>query len=139
MTRQRTDRGQLVCLVIAGYLLIWMLFGIVAVLGDGVLHTVLERNAWLETHAWLIGAIIFGMAGIYQFTPLKYYCLDKCRAPMGFLMLHWQGRRDRTYVAAWSASRPLLPRLLLVPDAADVHGWDGQSGLDAAPRCGDGG
>jgi predicted metal-binding membrane protein len=62
-----------------------------------VLHTVLERNAWLETHAWLIGAIIFGMAGIYQFTPLKYYCLDKCRAPVSFLMLHWQGRRDRTH------------------------------------------
>ena len=94
MTRQRTDRGQLVCLVIAGYLLIWTLFGVVAVLGDGVLHTAVERSAWLETHAWLIGAIIFGMAGIYQFTPLKYYCLDKCRAPVSFLMRHWQGRRD---------------------------------------------
>jgi predicted metal-binding membrane protein len=48
MTRQRTDRGRLVCLVIAGYLLIWMLFGIVAVLGDGVLHTAVERTHGLR-------------------------------------------------------------------------------------------
>ena len=35
------------------------------------------------------------MAGVYQFTPLKYHCLDKCRAPLGFIMGHWRGRRER--------------------------------------------
>jgi predicted metal-binding membrane protein len=100
MTRQRSDRAQLVCLVLAGYLLIWTLFGVAAVLGDGVLHTAVERSAWLGAHAWLIGAGIFVVAGLYQFTPLKYYCLDKCRSPLSFLMLHWQGRRDR-YHAVW--------------------------------------
>ena len=35
------------------------------------------------------------MAGVYQFTPLKYHCLDKCRAPLGFIMGHWRGRRPR--------------------------------------------
>ena len=95
MTRQRSDRTQLVCLLLAGYFLIWTLFGVMAVLGDGVLHTAVERSAWLAAHAWLIGASIFVVAGLYQFTPLKYYCLDKCRSPLSFLMLHWQGRRDR--------------------------------------------
>jgi predicted metal-binding membrane protein len=100
MTRQRTDRAQLVGLVLAGYLLVWTLFGVLAVLGDGVLHTAVARSAWLAAHAWLIGAGIFVMAGLYQFTPLKYYCLDKCRSPVSFLMTHWQGRRDR-YHAFW--------------------------------------
>ena len=97
MTRQRSDHVQLVGLVLAGYLLVWTLFGVAAVLGDGVLHTAIERSAWLAVHAWLIGAGIFIVAGLYQFTPLKYYCLDKCRSPMSFLMTHWQGRRDRYY------------------------------------------
>ena len=99
MIRQRTDRAQLVCLVLAGYLLIWTLFGVVAVLGDGILHTALERSAWLAAHAWLIGVGIFGIAGVYQFTSLKYYCLDKCRSPLTFLMTHWQGGHDRWH--AW--------------------------------------
>ena len=94
MVRQRTDRAQLVSLVVVGYLLIWTLFGIVAVLGDIVLHIAVERSAWLAAHAWLIGVGIFGVAGLYQFTPLKYYCLDKCRSPLSFLMTHWQGRRE---------------------------------------------
>ena len=34
------------------------------------------------------------LAGIYQFTPLKYHCLDKCRSPMGFVMGHWRGNHE---------------------------------------------
>ena len=33
--------------------------------------------------------------GIYQFTPLKYRCLDECRSPLGFVMNHWRGRSER--------------------------------------------
>lgn len=100
MTRQRKDCAQLVCLVMAGYLLVWTLFGVVTVLGDSVLHTAMERSAWLAAHAWLIGVGIFAVAGVYQFTPLKYYCLDKCRSPLSFLMTHWQGGH-----AHWQAVR----------------------------------
>jgi predicted metal-binding membrane protein len=31
-------------------------------------------------------------AGVYQFTPLKYLCLDKCRSPMSFIAENWRGR-----------------------------------------------
>jgi len=95
MTCQRIHRIQLLSLVLAGYLLVWTLFGVVAVLGDGALHEAVANSRWLDAHAWLIGASIFALAGLYQFTPLKYYCLDKCRSPMSFLIMHWQGRRDR--------------------------------------------
>ena len=35
------------------------------------------------------------LAGIYQFTPLKYHCLDKCRSPFSFITEHWRGRSER--------------------------------------------
>jgi predicted metal-binding membrane protein len=95
MTRQRPDRLQLVWLLIFGYLGVWTLFGLVAIFCDGLLHEAVEQNVWLETNAWLIGAGILVVAGLYQFTPLKYYCLEKCRSPLHFLMTHWQGRHDR--------------------------------------------
>ena len=33
-------------------------------------------------------------AGIYQFTPLKYHCLDKCRSPFSFISAHWSGGNE---------------------------------------------
>jgi predicted metal-binding membrane protein len=32
---------------------------------------------------------------VYQFTPLKYHCLDKCRSPFSFISERWGGSRDR--------------------------------------------
>lgn len=95
MTRQRVERVHLVLLLITGYLSIWVLFGVVVLLGDGLLHEAIERSKWLDTHAWIIGVCILMVAGLYQFTPLKYYCLEKCRSPMHFLSTHWHGRHDR--------------------------------------------
>lgn len=95
MTRRRPDGIQLVCLVIVGYLLIWMLFGVVALLGDGLLHAAIEQNTWIDLNAWLIGVIVLMTAGVYQFTPLKYYCLEKCRSPLHFISTYWQGGDDR--------------------------------------------
>jgi predicted metal-binding membrane protein len=95
MTRRRPNGFQLVGLVIAGYLLIWTLFGVVALFGDGLLHVLVEQNIWLEANAWLIGSGILVVAGLYQFTPLKYYCLEKCRSPLHFISTHWQGWHDR--------------------------------------------
>jgi len=97
MTRARADRRQLVILLIAGYLAVWAGFGVTAHLGDLFLHQVLvERWAWLDQHAWVIGGATLIGAGAYQFTPLKYQCLDKCRSPYSFITSHWQGGREKT-------------------------------------------
>lgn len=95
LTRQRQDHVLLVSLLIAGYLSMWTLFGMVVHLGDGLLHVAVAQIAWLETHAWAIGASILMLAGVYQFTPLKYACLDKCRSPLSFITEHWQGSHER--------------------------------------------
>ncbi len=31
------------------------------------------------------------LAGAFQFSSLKYRCLEKCRAPLSFLSQHWRG------------------------------------------------
>jgi predicted metal-binding membrane protein len=94
LTVRRPERSQLVTLVIAGYLSVWAGFGIAAHLADWVLHQVVERSVWLETNAWIIGAATLLLAGGFQFSRLKYRCLDKCRAPLSFVMEYWRGRHN---------------------------------------------
>jgi predicted metal-binding membrane protein len=95
LTAGRQDRSQLLALVITGYLGIWIGFGIVAHGADWLLHEIVERSSWLEANAWLIGAATLLMAGAFQFSPLKYRCLEKCRAPLSFVTEHWRGRDER--------------------------------------------
>lgn len=91
ITRQRGDRGSLIAFVIAGYLGVWTLFGFLVHTGDRMLHEVVESSAWLSSRPWLIGASTFLLAGAYQFTPLKYRCLEKCRSPFAFIAGRWHG------------------------------------------------
>lgn len=94
LTGRRPERAQLMGLVITGYLGVWAGFGAVAHLADWVLHQVVERSVWLEANAWVIGASALTLAGGFQFSGLKYRCLDKCRAPLSFVMEYWRGRHD---------------------------------------------
>jgi predicted metal-binding membrane protein len=94
LTRQRPDRLRLVILLVVGYLGIWVLFGGLAHLGDLFVHGAVEHSAWLGANAWIIGASTIMVAGIYQFTPLKYRCLDKCRSPLSFIAEHWRGSQE---------------------------------------------
>jgi predicted metal-binding membrane protein len=95
ITRRRSDHTHLVVLLITGYLSIWVLFGFAVHMGYWGLHETVEHNAWLETNAWILGAMVILLAGIYQFTPLKYYCLEKCRSPFSFISEHWQGSHEK--------------------------------------------
>jgi predicted metal-binding membrane protein len=96
LVRQRPDRTGLVVLLMAGYLGIWTLFGVMVYIGHWGGHQALEEIGWLEANAWAIGAATLVLAGLYQFTPLKYHCLDKCRSPLSFIMGHWQGSHEQS-------------------------------------------
>jgi predicted metal-binding membrane protein len=93
MMRQRQDRLRLLALLLIGYLGLWMLFGIVVHVGDFGLHRFVEDVHWLHENNWVLSAGVLVLAGLYQFSPLKYKCLDKCRSPMSFIVQHWRGRR----------------------------------------------
>jgi predicted metal-binding membrane protein len=95
LTAAREDRSQLLALVIAGYLAVWLGFGIAAHTADWFVHELVERSSWLETRAWLIGAATLILAGAFQFSRLKYRCLEKCRAPLSFITEYWRGRAER--------------------------------------------
>jgi len=94
LTTRRRDQSRLICLVITGYLGVWAGFGVGAHLADWVLHELVEHSAWLEANAWLIGAATLLLAGGFQFSRLKYRCLDKCRTPLTFVTEYWRGRHD---------------------------------------------
>jgi len=91
MTRRRDDRVELLSLVIAGYLAVWLAFGIAAHAIDLALHEAIERNVWLQANAGWFGAAPLLLAGGFQFTRLKYRCLEQCRAPLSFVVQHWRG------------------------------------------------
>lgn len=93
----RADRVELIALLIVGYLLVWLGFGVAAHLLDAALHVIVQRSIWLMSNAWVLGAGVLAIAGLFQFSQLKYHCLDKCRTPLSFMIQHWHGltpRRD---------------------------------------------
>ncbi len=95
MTRDRSDCGTLISLLIFGYLLPWFAFGLAAHLVDMALHALAAGNAFLLVNGWVVGAVVIGLAGAFQFSELKYRCLDKCRTPFSFLNQHWRGAAAR--------------------------------------------
>src|SRR5205809_518200 len=92
---RRPDHMLLNGLLIAGYLAIWTLFGAVVHAADRGIHVGVSEFQWLEDNSYGIAAATLLLAGVYQFTPLKYMCLDKCRSPMSFISGHWHGGNAR--------------------------------------------
>ena len=76
---------------LAGYLLAWLVFSLVATVLQwaleqaGLLHGMLM---WSNSH--VLSALFLLAAGIYQFSPLKSACLAHCRSPVSFLSSHWR-------------------------------------------------
>jgi predicted metal-binding membrane protein len=95
MTRERSDRMRLVVLLISGYLAVWLGFGVAAHAFDLGLHRLFDMSPWLQSNPWVFGAGPLLLAGAFQFTALKYRCLDKCRAPLSFVVQHWRGGDTR--------------------------------------------
>jgi predicted metal-binding membrane protein len=94
LTRRRADRTTLVGLLLLGYLCTWAVFGAVVHASDLGLHAAVSQLDWLGNHAWLISAVTLVGAGLYQFSELKYRCLEKCRSPLSFITEHWRGRSE---------------------------------------------
>jgi predicted metal-binding membrane protein len=92
-TASRPQSRALLMLVVAGYLAVWVLFGAFAHASDLGIHAAVNNIRWLRVHSWILGAGALVLAGVYQFLPLKYFCLDKCRSPYGFILEHWRGNR----------------------------------------------
>jgi len=92
---RRPHSGQLVGLLLAGYLAIWAAFGAGAWVLDRGIHAAVDAWPFLAEHPQLIIGTTLLAAGLWQFSPLRDRCLDECRSPLGFVVNRWRGRSVR--------------------------------------------
>lgn len=103
MTRRRgLDRP---LLFTSSYLFVWGMTGLAAYglfrLGRSMFGADLHWNAGGR---W-VAAGVLAIAALYEITPLKDVCLDKCRSPLGFLVGTWRdGRRGALEMGARHAA-----------------------------------
>jgi len=91
LIRDRSDRLVLLLLVVGGYLGAWAAFGALAFVATRLLHEVPSEAPAMAAAARWSPALLFLLAGAFQFSALKYRCLDLCRSPLSFVMSHWHG------------------------------------------------
>ena len=76
---------------LSGYLVIWATFALVATLGNWGLHqaSLLTSMMGGSSSGYLGGGLLL-VAGVFQWSQLKYVCLTHCRSPLSFLMSDWR-------------------------------------------------
>ncbi len=75
---------------VAGYLLVWTVFGALAYALATLADRAAGQSMWLMTNASRIGGGVLIAAGLYQLSPLKSVCLKQCRTPTQFIMTSWR-------------------------------------------------
>jgi predicted metal-binding membrane protein len=78
----------------AGYFLVWVAFALLATWVQWALERTALLDAWMASTSNVFGALVFVVAGTYQWTRLKETCLTECQRPFAFLMRHGGFRRD---------------------------------------------
>lgn len=85
-------------LFVLGYLAIWSVFSLAAVLAQFFLEWTTLLSPMMESSSAVLSGILLIGAGIYQFTPLKHSCLRLCRSPLDFLTSHWRSGNRGAFV-----------------------------------------
>jgi predicted metal-binding membrane protein len=75
---------------LAGYLLIWAGFSLIAALAQWWLEGIGLISMAMPSTSAVLGGVILLAAGLYQFTPIKGACLRYCQSPVLFLSRHWR-------------------------------------------------
>lgn len=73
----------------AGYLLAWSGFSLACAFAQWGLQEIFAAQLLSPRQGARIGGVVFLVAGLYQFSPLKRRCLTHCRSPMEFLVGRW--------------------------------------------------
>ena len=101
MTARRPDGRRLVALAVAGYLAAWAASAWRRTSPTPGWRRWCGGPVWLTFNGWALAAAVLAGAGLFQFSGLKYRCLDRCRSPVGLVLEHWRGRRPRREAWAW--------------------------------------
>jgi predicted metal-binding membrane protein len=74
----------------AAYLLVWFGFSV----GTTLLQAGLDGAALLSPTTMVLGPLLGGglliIAGLYQLSPLKEFCLRNCQSPLTFIASNWR-------------------------------------------------
>jgi predicted metal-binding membrane protein len=108
VTSRRPDHVRLLLLLGLGYMSVWGAFGLLAYALHGAILSLLARVPVLAWHGWVIGAATIALAGAFQFSRLKYRCLEKCRTPFSFVTQHWRGVAPGRHAFALGAHHGLF-------------------------------
>ena len=71
---------------VAGYFLVWVAFGLLATMVQWALERTTLLDPAMASTSNILGALVFVVAGSYQWTRLKDLCLTKCQRPFAFLV-----------------------------------------------------
>jgi predicted metal-binding membrane protein len=93
LAARQQHAGRLLALLLAGYLLAWLGFGLLAHGLGLALGALAALSSWLVFNGWAIAAAILLLSGLFQFSALKSHCLNGCHSPVKFILDHWTGRR----------------------------------------------
>ena len=78
---------------VAAYLVMWVLFSVAAAsLQWGFQRADVLSPMLVLRDNWVSGGILVA-AGLFQLTPRKAACLNRCRSPLGFAMTEWRPGR----------------------------------------------
>jgi len=91
LAASQPGRDTLVAEVVVGFFLVWLVFGGLAHAADLALRAIAQRSSWLALHGWVVAAAVLAAAGAFQFSALKYRCLEACHAPFSFVAARWGG------------------------------------------------
>ena len=76
---------------LSGYLVVWAVFAAGATLGNWGLHQASLLSSMMgESSSGYLGGGLLLVAGVFQWSRLKYVCLTHCRSPLSFLMSDWK-------------------------------------------------
>jgi predicted metal-binding membrane protein len=82
--------GRQIYALASGYLAVWALFSVAATAAQFILSTQFALSPMMTLTSPRAGALLLLAAGVYQLTPLKRVCLQKCQSPFAFLVHHWR-------------------------------------------------
>jgi predicted metal-binding membrane protein len=75
---------------VAGYLLAWTAFSLIASAGQIAFHRASLMAPDMRVRSAVLSGVVLLVAGIYQWLPFKNTCLTHCQSPLGFLSQHWR-------------------------------------------------
>jgi predicted metal-binding membrane protein len=75
---------------VLGYVVAWTAFSLIAAAVQSQLHALALLSPEMMSTSRVLGGMLFVLAGVYQWTPLKHACLRTCRSPLDFVLNRWR-------------------------------------------------